>query len=184
MRGEISGESEPGSGSRFCLRIPFETVEDAPPAVLARADEPAPTARHLLLVEDNALNQLVLSRLLERLGCSVEVASNGLVALECVRTHAYDAILMDCQMPELDGYDATRAIRGMPEPVRATPIMGVTASAGERDRDRCLEAGMDDYLPKPVTLESLRRALDRLCRQPGQLSDTSAAPPLPDAASR
>lgn len=184
MDGEIGVESEPGMGSRFWVRIPFQSVEDVRPTAAGPGLALPHEGRRLPLVEDNPLNHLVPRRLLERLGCSVEIASNGLAALDCCQGAPYDAILMDCQMPELDGYDTTRAIRAMPGPIRNTPILGVTASAGVSDRDRCLEAGMDEHLPKPVTLEGLRRALEQFCAAPEPLSDTSAAPPPPDAASR
>ncbi|MBK7930973.1 MAG: response regulator [Bryobacterales bacterium] len=184
MGGELGVESEPGRGSRFWVSVPFQSVQEARPPATETGRALPHEGRRLLLVEDNPLNQLVLRRLLERLGCSVEIACNGLVALDYCQGSAYDAILMDCQMPELDGYDTTRAIRALPDPIRNTPILGVTASTGASDRDRCLEAGMDEHLPKPVTLDGLQRALEQFCATPAPLSGTSTVPPPPDAASR
>ncbi len=115
---------------------------------------------HVLLVEDNPVNQQVAARMLEKMGHRVDVAGNGLEAVTAVREIPYAAVLMDCQMPEMDGYDATRAIRRLPDRAR-TPIIAMTASAMETDRRRCLDAGMDDHLAKPVQLVELRDRLDR-----------------------
>ncbi|RMI20893.1 response regulator [Pseudoroseomonas wenyumeiae] len=134
------------------------------PAPVAAADAPAaaPPPAHglkVLLVEDNANNQLVMGTLLQRAGCRVEVASNGAEALARARAEAYDAILMDLQMPVMDGLQATRAIRAAAGPNRATRIIGLTAAVGAEFERQCREAGMDDYLPKPVQRAVLLRAL-------------------------
>jgi signal transduction histidine kinase/DNA-binding response OmpR family regulator len=117
------------------------------------AGPPAPatiTAR-VLVVEDNRVNQVIAVRMLEKLGCRVDVAANGREALEMARGLAYDLILMDCQMPEMDGYAATAAIRDREAGTgRRVAIVAMTANAMEDDRDRCLAAGMDDYLAKPI----------------------------------
>ncbi|MFC7552782.1 response regulator [Pseudoroseomonas wenyumeiae] len=110
-------------------------------------------------MEDNANNQLVMGTLLQRTGCRVEVASNGAEALARARAEAYDAILMDLQMPVMDGLQATRAIRAAAGPNRATRIIGLTAAVGAEFERQCREAGMDDYLPKPVQRAVLLRAL-------------------------
>ena len=115
----------------------------------------------VLLVEDNPVNRTVATRLIERLGYQVEVAENGELALEAVRWGTFDIILMDCQMPVLDGYAATRRIREMSDPIRRIPIVAMTANAMEGDREKCLSAGMDDYLAKPFTRLEVAAALER-----------------------
>jgi CheY-like chemotaxis protein len=115
---------------------------------------------HVLVAEDNVVNQKVARRLLENLGCTVDVASDGVEAVAAVEAGTFDLVLMDCQMPLLDGYDATRVIR-VNEDLRGvrTPILAMTANAMKGDRERCLEAGMDDYLPKPIDKQALIAAL-------------------------
>jgi signal transduction histidine kinase/DNA-binding response OmpR family regulator len=115
----------------------------------------------VLVAEDNVINQKVAVRMLEKLGCRVEVVANGLEAVSAVRVGRFDVVLMDCQMPEMDGFEATAAIRrGEAAGVRL-PIVAMTANVMQGDRERCLAAGMDDYLAKPVTRASLAAVLDR-----------------------
>jgi CheY-like chemotaxis protein len=114
----------------------------------------------VLLAEDNPTNQFVMSKLLRDLGLDVDLAENGAEALERIREHDYDLVLMDVQMPEMDGLDATRAIRGMPARNRL-PVVALTANAFTEDRDRCYAAGMNGFLPKPVDPQALRAELDR-----------------------
>jgi CheY-like chemotaxis protein len=114
-----------------------------------------------LVAEDNVVNQRVAVRILERLGCEVDLAVNGRQALEMVQQGSYDMIFMDCQMPELDGYEATREIRGQQAPTCEVPIIAMTANAMKGDREKCLEAGMDDYISKPVNREAFEAALER-----------------------
>jgi CheY-like chemotaxis protein len=114
----------------------------------------------VLVVDDNSVNRTVAARLAERAGCAVDMATNGVEAVAAVRQSRYDLVLMDCQMPEMDGYEATREIRetertGTPR----TTIIAMTANATTGDRERCLAAGMDDYLCKPVTAVSMREML-------------------------
>ncbi len=137
-------------------------------ALLGEAVErPAPTAAsgeslgvRVLVVEDNEINQMVAAGLLQNLGCTVDVAGDGLEAVELLtRPHEYAAVLMDCRMPRLDGFDATRQVRRR-EPVgRRVPIIAMTASAMEGERERCLASGMDDYLTKPVEPAELERVI-------------------------
>jgi two-component system sensor histidine kinase/response regulator len=112
------------------------------------------------VVEDNEVNQKVAIGLLEQLGYTADIAGDGLVALDALDRRAYDAVLMDCQMPRMDGYQATTAIRRR-EGADHIPIIAMTASAMASDRDHCLAAGMDDHLAKPVRRDSLAAALSR-----------------------
>jgi PAS domain S-box-containing protein len=115
----------------------------------------------VLVTEDNVVNQKVAVRMLEKLGCRADVAANGLEAVSAVQRVPYDLVLMDCQMPELDGYAATIAIRRQEGTARHTVIIAMTANALEGDRQQCLAAGMDDYLPKPITSKALELMLNR-----------------------
>jgi two-component system sensor histidine kinase/response regulator len=125
-----------------------------------------PAGARILVAEDNEVNQKVAVRLLEKLGYRVEVAENGRQAVEACRRSRYDAVLMDGQMPGLDGFAATRQIRELEGEARRTPIIAMTASAMKGDRERHLEAGMDDYVTKPVTPEALGTALRRWVKTP------------------
>ena len=121
---------------------------------------PAAGAR-LLVAEDNPVNQLVATRMLEKLGYRADVAANGAEAVEALTRIDYAAVLMDCQMPELDGFEATREIRRRQALPRRTPVIAMTASATESDRDKCFDADMDDYISKPVRLAELAAVLTR-----------------------
>jgi two-component system sensor histidine kinase/response regulator len=131
----------------------------------------------VLVAEDNEVNQKVAVRLLEKQGYRVEVADNGREALEACQRSVYDAVLMDGQMPGMDGFEATRRIREEEGEKRHTPIIAMTASAMKGDRERCLEAGMDDYVSKPVTPESLDAVLKRWVKGRTPVSEATPAPP-------
>ncbi len=122
--------------------------------------EAARSRYRILLVEDNPVNQKVAVRILEKAGYRCDVAANGQEAVDAVARTRYDLILMDCQMPVMDGYEATRQIRSSEPAGARIPIIAMTAHALQEDRDLCLEAGMDDYMTKPVQPEALRRVLD------------------------
>ena len=177
MGGELSVDSVEGQGSAFRLdvELPVErwdrpaqpfTESDHAEALVSYAggeQETAPDLR-LLLVEDNVINQQVALGLLGKMGFTVDVANDGVEAVEAVETAAdrpYDAILMDCQMPRMDGYEATRRIRQKEPEGRHIPIIALTAAAMKGDRERCLAAGMDDYVPKPVSTSTIAAALRR-----------------------
>jgi len=117
--------------------------------------------RCVLVVDDNAVNQRVAMRMLERLGLRIDVAANGVEAVRMVSQLPYDAVFMDCQMPEMDGYAATREIRRMEQPGERIAIIAMTAEALMGARERCVAAGMDDYISKPVRLEDLTRAIEK-----------------------
>lgn len=129
----------------------------------AAANRPEQRAS-LLLVEDNAVNQRVAVGLIRKLGYDVEAVSSGSEAIEAVRANSYQAILMDCQMPEMDGFEVTARIRQMEGEAATTPIIALTANALPGDRERCLEAGMDDYIPKPLQMARLAEVLGRWTR--------------------
>jgi PAS domain S-box-containing protein len=126
----------------------------------------AETSGRILLVEDNKVNQLVGTKVLENLGYTFTIANNGLEALDAFRSDTYDAILMDCQMPEMDGYEATEAIRHIEGTAWHIPIIAMTAAAMEGDRERCMAAGMDDFITKPVRLEAVSTVLKRWVAKP------------------
>lgn len=116
----------------------------------------------VLVVEDNIVNQTVARKLLASLGCAVDLASGGFEALEMLNQNIYEVIFMDCLMPDMDGYETTRRLRGSEEYWKRTiPIIALTASAMEGDRQKCLACGMDDYVSKPVTRASLEKALQK-----------------------
>ena len=129
--------------------------------VEVRAADPARRWARVLVVEDNAANLRVAVRMIERLGYQADVAATGAEAVAMVASAHYDAVLMDCQMPELDGYEATRQIRRSEDHGRRVPIIAMTAAALSGDRERCLAAGMDDYISKPVKLHVVAAVLER-----------------------
>ncbi len=137
-------------------------MRDAPPPVL--------------VAEDNPINQAVAVRWLERQGFRAEVADDGEAALAALGRRRFAAVLMDCQMPRLDGYEATRELRRREGQGRHTPVIAMTANAMKGDRERCLAAGMDDYLAKPVRPDTLGPTLDRWI--PGRPDTGDPLPPV------
>lgn len=157
MRGTVTATSAPGQGSVFTVTLPLERTE-APPV---KHEKSSTIGRRLrvLVAEDNAINQRVALRLLEQLGHQVVVASNGLEALTEVDAQTFDAVLMDCHMPVMDGFETTRALRARSKHL---PIFALTASSLPEERARCLECGMDDVLTKPVRRDDLEALLSRV----------------------
>jgi CheY-like chemotaxis protein/nitrogen-specific signal transduction histidine kinase len=185
MGGEIGVQSAPGEGTTYwfttpvgidgAMPYPEERVREArrPARSSAPSQDSAPARNgrakpkvsagtmRILIADDDRVSQLVLTRQLEARGYSVDVASNGREAVELHAKGSYDAIFMDCQMPELNGFEATVAIREHEGDERHTPIVAMTASAREADREQCFVSGMDDYVPKPLDQTSLDAALAR-----------------------
>ena len=154
--------------------LPQPSVPGPASPVLLNGETTTRPRPKVLVVEDNAINQRVAMLMLEQMGCRVDLAADGAQAVEAVLGHRYALVLMDCQMPVLDGYAATAAIRAQ-EHGRRTTIVAITASAMAEDRQKCLDAGMDDYLTKPVTRDELAGVLARWLRRtptppPGQLA--------------
>jgi PAS domain S-box-containing protein len=146
--------------TRYMVTPPV-VPEKSGPAAAALTPTAAGTGYRVLLAEDNAVNQRVAVLMLKRLGCRVDVASNGLEALEFAEKLPYDIIFLDCHMPELDGFGAARAIRARETDGQRIPIIALTANVMEEDRERCLVAGMDDFLSKPVSAQNLADTLRR-----------------------
>ncbi len=162
MNGDIILRSTPGQGSDFHLEIELEIPggnSPAPVATPASPENSAPLSGTALLVEDNATNQFIARRMLERLGLTVKIAGNGIKALEAAATDDFDLIFMDIQMPEMDGFEATRRLRSNHSRNWDTPVIALTAFALTGDREKCLDAGMDDYLTKPVIIAALREKI-------------------------
>jgi hypothetical protein len=179
MGGEIGLESEPARGSLFWFELPLTLVA---PATVAVAAQPIPVSAEaqlknafpgarILLVEDEPVNQEVACTLLEEAGLSVERASNGQEAVALAAAGQFDLILMDMQMPVMNGIEATRRIRGLPG-YALTPILAMTANAFEEDRQACLAAGMNDHIGKPVVPERLFSGVLEWLRQ----ADGAGAP--------
>jgi CheY-like chemotaxis protein len=126
--------------------------------------DPAPHDLNLriLLAEDNKVNQQVASKMLRKLGCTVDIAENGQIAVEMAQAQPYDLVFMDCQMPVLDGFEATHELRALQDGTQNIPIVAMTANAMKGDQKRCLDAGMDDYISKPVSARALQDLFQRL----------------------
>ena len=191
MGGTIGLESEPGRGSNFWFVIPAsvaaETVATRPPPASPEPMPPASPARgparaRVLIAEDNPVNQTVALRAVRRLGYSADVVSNGREALAALAQRRYDLVLMDCQMPEMDGYEAAAAIRRTGGLGRDIPILAMTANVVEGDQQKCLEAGMDDYIAKPVRMAVLASVLERWSHrvhEPAARRPPAAGVPVP-----
>jgi len=169
MGGEIGMESKPGKGSRFWFTARMAKQSESAPGTKLPTCKMAgtiPRSLRVLVAEDNSVNQKVIQHMLQRFGIEPEIAANGLEAVQAASHSRFDLILMDCQMPELDGFEATTKIRrGERSHGTHQPIVAMTANAMPGDRERCLASGMDDYLVKPLKPESLEAILLRFAPQ-------------------
>lgn len=163
QNGRIEVVSQEHVGSTFTVSIPYAVGSTKVSKLASQhiANNVAITTQNVrvLLVEDNDINRLYAKSILQTWKCITDIAENGLIAIEKLKNNAYDVILMDVQMPVMDGYEATKAIRMMPHPVGSTPIVALTANATKIDVEKCLVAGMNDYLSKPFTPEDLYEML-------------------------
>jgi CheY-like chemotaxis protein len=170
MGGTLAVESRPGAGSVFTLKLELalcaDTVHERAerrPRIAAATDGPP---RRVLVAEDNVVNQKIAIHLLEKFGCRVDVAANGREAVEMAMSFPYDLIFMDCRMPEMDGFTATREIRAQQANGHRTPIVAMTAHAIKGASEECLDAGMDAYIAKPVKPAEIEHALALWTRRP------------------
>ncbi len=167
MGGSLGVDSIEGKGSSFWFTVNLQAAEEEIPAVIADAvgnDRNLQFNANVLLVEDNPINQMVAQKMLQKIGLTATVANNGVEALECLDQQSFDLVLMDCQMPEMDGFDATREIRKLDiksQGQKHLPVIAMTANVMSGDRERCLEVGMDDYIGKPVQRDQLATVLGK-----------------------
>jgi PAS domain S-box-containing protein len=164
QRGKITVRSEEQKGSTFIVLVPYSIGKASALRVTTaklktQLDDDLTSQLNVLLVEDNDINRLYAKSILTNWDCQVDIAENGLVAIEKVKNNTYDVVLMDIQMPVMDGYEATRAIRLMDPPRKDTPIVALTANATKTDIEKCLSSGMNDFLPKPFTPDDLHRKI-------------------------
>ncbi|MFH0920614.1 MAG: response regulator [Fibrobacterota bacterium] len=175
MGGSISVESTVGKGSIFFLNLSLKIGETRKAEKPLKHGGGALTSFKVLVVEDQPINATILKKMIEMEGGGVHLAANGVEALSVLETNEFDLVLMDCQMPVMDGFEATRRIRNPATPVKNhnIPIIAITAYATEDDKKRCLDAGMNDYMPKPFMLEVMvtlmKKYKDALAEEPGQL---------------
>jgi signal transduction histidine kinase/ActR/RegA family two-component response regulator len=168
MGGKMGLDSQEGRGSTFWFTLKVGSAphrrqaEEAMPARTA-GDRETPLTGRVLLAEDNAVNQMIVLRMLKKLGLAADLAATGREAVDAASLGSYDLILMDCQMPEMDGYEATRLLRGREQGRFRIPVVAVTAHAMSGDREKCLAAGMDDYITKPIQFEVLRGIAQKWC---------------------
>jgi CheY-like chemotaxis protein len=166
MGGQIHVKSAHGQGSSFWFELPLDAALQASPVECASEWArvvPAETpGLRVLVVEDNLINQMVIRSLLEQRGANVTMADNGQLGLEAAKSQAFDLVFMDCQMPVMDGFEATRQIRTWEKTQQGrtpVPIVALTANVQDSDREACLAAGMSDFTTKPIKGEVIDRIL-------------------------
>lgn len=165
LSGEVNVKSKENEGSRFTITLPLTYMKARSITPLHEKETQSEVisikAPCILIVEDNKVNQTVMKGLLKKLGCETITAENGVEGVKAAENERIDLILMDCQMPVMDGFTATQTIRNLAPPKSEVPIIAVTANTTSKDREKCIDCGMDDYLEKPITLKSLKTALSR-----------------------
>lgn len=164
MNGKIGVKSVEGQGTNFWFSLTLETAKAE--VVTSKSDSAVVSANPLklriLLAEDNSVNQLIAIKMLKNLGHSVTAVAGGNEVIDALEAASYDLILMDCQMPGMDGYDTTHVIRNSPTlDCREIAIIAMTANAMAGDREKCLAVGMNDYVSKPVKVNDLQRVIER-----------------------
>ena len=161
MHGRFGVDSVPGQGSTFWFELPLaigsEQIEEHQDQDVEFAGQ---LSGHVLLVEDNPINQMVARKMLEKIGIESTLAGDGQAALDILARENFDAVLMDCQMPVMDGFEAARRIREQAALSRL-PVIAMTANVMEGDREKCIAAGMNDYIGKPVVEADLKKTLSR-----------------------
>ena len=172
MNAEITLSSKLGVGTEvnFCVTFEQENKTFADPFVETRLQAPKSESKivgdcfkdkKILIAEDNLINQTVLKKIVEKLGCTTFIANNGSEAIDIMNEESVDLIFMDCQMPKVDGYEATQEIRENESNSTHIPIIAVTANAMEGDKEKCFAAGMDSYLKKPINISDIKKAFDQ-----------------------
>ncbi|HNE31035.1 MAG TPA: PAS domain S-box protein [Nitrospira sp.] len=169
-----------------CIRLIFgrDNAKEQPAPFLTRhtiTEAIAREAPRLLVVDDNPVNQKVAVKMLEKLGCRVDLAGNGMEALAAICRHQYPLVFMDCQMPDLDGLETTRLLRSQEKPGEHLPVIAMTANAMEGDRESCLKAGMDDFISKPIITSDLKKILARWVPQNQLEGEQAASPETPSS---
>jgi CheY-like chemotaxis protein len=164
MEGQITFESQYGKGTTFCVKFSLKTGKKIAPTAPAPTSTSIPQKNiaftgRILVAEDNITNQTVIGRILQKYQCKYHIVANGNEVLDALRNATFDLILMDCQMPEMDGYTASKIIRASDSLQNHIPIVALTANAVEDDQRRCLESGMNDYLRKPIDKNALMNIL-------------------------
>jgi len=162
MGGQVHVESQVGEGTHFWVELPLTVSTEAAAPDASLAGDASDGSVAVLVAEDDLVNQMVVAEMLKMLGCDVDVVAEGAAARRAAAQNAYDIIFMDCHMPVMDGYDATRRIREDEQRRgRRTPIVALTADALAVDRERCIESGMDDFMTKPVSSSQLSAVIER-----------------------
>jgi len=189
MGGTIGAISEPGHGSTFWFEVELaaavaaEETQPSPATTTNLAGEsPWSSPPLVLIAEDSQINQIVAARAVERCGCRTHVVNDGQEALQALAAQHYDAVLIDCQMPNVDGYQATAELRRREGDTRHTPVIAMTAHAMDGDRERCLDAGMDDYITKPMRHADVAGILRRWIPAEAAASETPLEPGRESAA--
>jgi CheY-like chemotaxis protein len=164
MNGSVNVSSQFGEGSTFSVYLQPKWLKQMPQmktALSGKESEVDYAKISVLVVEDNQVNQLIAKKLLEKIGVKVSVAENGKQALEVLRHTTFDLVFMDCQMPVMDGFEATRQMRKFD---RNTPVIALTANIQPADRQACYQAGMNDFISKPFKPEDITQMLNHYCR--------------------